>query len=460
MTKMTPNKSAIFRLSIIIASAILSSSLIAMVAIYVATANHLEANLKTLIEADLKGYSELYAQRRIIAVRQAFERRANASDASKDLYLLLDKKGKKLAGNIDRWPIGLPKDNSWQEFSITRNDAVMEKYLGAGASLPGGFPILVARSTAPNEAVLAKLRWTIGISILAILIVSVFLGRLLGNYVVGRITRVNDVCLDVELGNIKARVLDDTSDEFGALAAHINKMLDRISSLMQGTREISDRIAHELRTPLNRILLRIESIQEAPQDGDLKDELDKVSSDLREIIEVFEELLDIAETEAGSHDNANFIALNLAELVADMVSLYQVIADEKSITVTANIDEHAFVLGDKNLLTRAIANLLDNALKFSPEGGVVNIRLICGEPLHRLEIADNGPGLESDFKEQVFDRFSRGANVADKPGHGLGLAIVQAIAIRHGIKITLIDNNPGLRVTLTCPAYSHQNSTN
>lgn len=453
---MMPMNSAIFRLSITIASAILLASLLAMLAIYTVTEKHLDANLQMLVKSDLKGYSDLYAQRRIIAIRQAFERRSELGKNSNEVYLLLDKKGKKLAGNISQWPKSLSKQGGWQGFSIDEANNVTRHFLGASELLPGGFPIFVARSTASRDGVLYQLRWAISLSVLVIMVVSILLGRFLSNHILGRISAVNAVCEMVENGDLTARVKDGSQDEFAALANHINTMLDRISSLMRGTKEVSDRIAHELRTPLNRILLRVASIQEMRLETKLSDELSKVSSDLNETIEVFEALLDIAETEVGAHDNAGFAPVDMALVMNEILSLYQAVAEEKSINISTRIEESAYVLGDKNLLARAIANLLDNAVKFSPQNGEIHIDLTCYDKFHLVTISDNGPGLESEFKERVFERFSRGRNVAETPGHGLGLAIVQTIAIRHGIQISLKDNHPGLSVSLECPAYQHQ----
>ena len=448
--------SAIFKQAIIISVVIFGCALLAMVAIYTTTARHLENQIQALVEADLNGLSDLYATRRIIAVRQALERRSKVQHATSVIFLLLDKKGKKLAGNIKIWPKNLPNDNSWNVFSFPSQSVENIRYFGAGARLPGPFPLMIARSMAPRDAVLSQLRWTMVIALCTILIVGFALGYWLSRRMIGRLVAMNRICEAVEQGDMDARIKDGSADEFGALASHINRMLTRISALVAGTREISDRIAHELRTPLNRILLRIENVQDTQPPKLVATELGEINKDVRDTIDIFESLLDIATAESDAGDISALLPVDLAAILIEITELYSAVADEKNITITTHIEENAMILGDRNLLNRALANILDNAIKFSPAKSAIVITLIKGAH-HQLDIRDSGPGLKPGMEERVFDRFYRGDLLTNIPGHGLGLAIVRAIAVRHGIKITLTGQGDGLLVRLICPSYQIRN---
>jgi signal transduction histidine kinase len=281
---------------------------------------------------------------------------------------------------------------------------------------------------------------------------SVFLSR----WLVSRIVEVNMVAAEVRDGNLAARVPGaDKPDEFGELAANVNSMLDRIERLVAGMRDVSDRIAHELRTPLTRLRAQVQKLNAVPPaSAEAVNARAAISEEIGTTVAIFDALLDIATTEAEAGDQTRLKTVDLAEVVESVVDLYDAVAEERGIVLVADAKGPAEMLGDSGLLTRMLANVVDNAIKFSPAGGRVSIGLATEGKSHLLTVTDSGPGLSPDIRDRAFERFARGTATAAVPGHGLGLAVVKAIAVRHGIRISLRDAKPGLAVVFTCPALS------
>jgi signal transduction histidine kinase len=281
---------------------------------------------------------------------------------------------------------------------------------------------------------------------------SAFLSR----WLVSRIVEVNTVAAAVREGNLAARVPGaDKPDEFGELAANVNSMLDRIERLVAGMRDVSDRIAHELRTPLTRLRAQVQKLNAVPPgSAEAAHARAAISDEIGTTVAIFDALLDIATTEAEAGDQTRLKIVDLAEVIASVVDLYDAVAEERGIALSVDAKGPAEMLGDGGLLTRMLANVVDNAIKFSPAGGRVAITLATEGRSHILTVADSGPGLSPDIRDRAFERFARGASTASVPGHGLGLAVVKAIAVRHGIGISLKDAKPGLAVVFTCPALT------
>jgi signal transduction histidine kinase len=179
-----------------------------------------------------------------------------------------------------------------------------------------------------------------------------------------------------------------------------------------------------------------------------------IADEIGTTVAIFDALLDIATTEAEAGDQTRLKTVDLGQVVESVVDLYDAVAEERGIALVVDAKGRAEMLGDSGLLTRMLANVVDNAIKFSPAGGRVAITLATRGRSHVLTVTDSGPGLLPDIRDRAFERFTRGAATSSVPGHGLGLAVVKAIAVRHGIRIGLADARPGLAVTFTCPALA------
>jgi signal transduction histidine kinase len=271
-----------------------------------------------------------------------------------------------------------------------------------------------------------------------------------------RVDAVNRTSERIIHGDMSQRVpLTGSGDEFDQLATNLNAMLDQIERLMAGMRQVTDNIAHDLRTPLARLRARLEvTLLEKPDAQRYGEALRQTIAEADTLLGTFNALLSIAEAEAGSRREA-LAVVRLDEVARSVSELYEPVADENGLTLVALIDEGLLVRGDRHLLSQAIANLLDNALKYTPAGSVsLTVRAEGG--VARVEVADTGPGVPPGQREAVFDRFVRLEGSRSTPGNGLGLSLVRAVARMHSGSVRMEENqpgaaSPGLRVILTLP---------
>jgi signal transduction histidine kinase len=289
--------------------------------------------------------------------------------------------------------------------------------------------------------------WTLGASALATLLVGFWVSRRM----LRRIEAVNTVCDRVLKGDLAARAGDEAAaDEFGELSRHVNTMLDQINSLVHGLRDVSNRIAHDLRTPIARLKTDIEGAANAPTLEAAQAGATAAAAETEEILATFQALLDIAEVEAGA--DGGLQPIHLDDAARSAADLYQAVAEDAGVTLVRQL-EPALMLGEPSLIVRLIANLVDNAIKFSPKGAQVLIRVERRDMELLLEVRDQGPGVPAEDRETVMRRFVRGEATRATPGHGLGLALVAAVAKRHGAKIQMDNAGPGLIVRVRFRAF-------
>jgi len=437
---------ATLRLAAVVALAVTLLSLAGMALQYRLVEGRLMVQAQGLLAADLDGFAALYEQRRIIALRQAIEYRAAAANPG-EMLMLLARDGAVLAGTHADWPATVVArgDGFGTDGTVRFTDAGQD-WLGVARVLPGGFPLLVARSLAPVEGTLAALRKGIVAIGLGMLAAGALVGWLMARQVMARIARVNALADRVAAGDLAARLPGARSaDEFGLLETHVHAMLDRIEALNRATHRLSDTIAHELRTPLNRILQRLAEIkgQEAVTD-DLR-------AQMRQAIRLFDSLLDISRAEADQGSGGGLLPLDLSALLAEIWELYEPLAEDKGLILDCDLAPGLQVLGDRTLIAQMAANLLDNAVKYCRPGDQLRLHLTEGAARHLIVLSDTGPGLPEDLRDRVFDRFARAERDRGLPGHGLGLALVQAIAARHGAKLSLPRREKGFAIEIAWP---------
>jgi signal transduction histidine kinase len=222
-------------------------------------------------------------------------------------------------------------------------------------------------------------------------------------------------------------------------------MLDRIENLNRATHRLSDTIAHELRTPLNRMLLKLDRI-----DG--QDEItDALKGEMRQAIRMFDSLLDISRAEADAGTGGGLVPVDLSAVAREVWELYEPLAEDKGLDVQAMIAPGLQVLGDRNLIAQLLANLLDNAIKYCAPGDVLTLKLSSDGDRHVMRVADTGPGLPEEMRGEAFERFVRADRDRGIKGHGLGLALVRAIAVRHGARLVLPDGGTGFALEIHWP---------
>lgn len=278
-------------------------------------------------------------------------------------------------------------------------------------------------------------------------------GPLASRGLLARVDAINAACDQVRAGDLSTRAPGaEIDDEFGALARHVNAMLERIDELMIGLRDLSNRVAHDLRTPMARLKTDLERAAHAETLEEAHERAALAVVETDEILLTFEALLDIVEAEAGS--DAGFLPVDLGEAVQAAVDLYSAVAEDRGLALRLE-REPGPILAERLLLVRLAANLIDNAIKFSPAGGevVVSVRRRASEVV--LIVADQGPGVPAEDRQAVLRRFVRGVAAQSIAGHGLGLALVTAVAKRHGARISLEDNGPGLIVQVAFPPFDN-----
>lgn len=437
---------ATLRLAALMALAVTVLSLGAMALQYRLVETRMMVAQRAALAADLGGFGALYDQRRIIALRQAIEFRATAA-TGEEMLVLLDRQGKVLAGTRAGWPAGLmPKGDG---FGVEPTEIITEggvRWLAVARELPGGFPLLVARSLRPIDETLAAMqRGMIGL-LAAIVVAGAGVGWLAARSVMRRIGRVNDLADRVAEGQLDARLPGTRSeDEFGLLETHVHGMLDRIQNLNRATHRLSDTIAHELRTPLNRMLQKLSKIE---GQGELTAEL---KAEMRQAIRMFDSLLDISRAEADQGTGGGLVPVDLSAVAAEVWELYEPLAEDKGLVAEAAIAPGLRVLGDRNLIAQVLSNLLDNAIKYCAAGDRVELTLQDQGDRHLMRVADSGPGLPDDIKGEAFERFVRAERDRGIKGHGLGLALVRAIAARHGARMVVPAGKGGFTLEIHWP---------
>ncbi|NTT84701.1 sensor histidine kinase [Tabrizicola fusiformis] len=423
---------ATLRLALLMAAAVAALSLMAMALQYRLVETRMTEAARATLTADLGGYAALYEQRRIIALRQAIEYRA-AAPSGAEMLLLLDRRGNVLAGTEAQWPAGLTAQGAG--FTVDPAEEFTQggtRWLAVARELPGGFPLLVARSLAPVDATLASLRRGMAALGLALLLAGAGVGWLAARSVMRRIGRLNDLADRVAGGELSARLPGPRSrDEFGLLETHVHGMLDRIENLNRATHRLSDTIAHELRTPLNRLMQKLGRIEGQ------EEVVDALRSEIRQSIRVFDSLLDISRAEADQGSGGGLVPVDLSEVAQEVWELYEPMAEDKGLLVQADVAPGLRVLGDRNLIAQMLSNLIDNAIKYCGPGDSLRLTLTEGADRHLMQVADTGPGLPEDLRAEAFDRFTRAERDRGIKGHGLGLALVRAIAARHGAKLEM-----------------------
>ena len=437
-------RSALGRYAGLIAAIFLAGFLAVFALVLTTVSTYTERRIVEGLAADLAGLEEVWRAGGTAALTATLVGRPAGSGR---IHLVIGADGERLAGDFAAWPNDLGTSGDTLAFT----DALGRSWSGLTRAVAGGPTLLAAHDRSEHEALMRGLVGDLALPIVVALVAALAAGVAVGRWLLGRVERVNRTARAVEAGDLSARVAGaEADDEFGALAANFNAALDRIAALMAGVHRLSEQIAHETRTPLARLRARLERARRdcAVDPAAAPAAFDAAIAESAELIAVFSALLDIARAEASAGDARGLAPVDLAEVVATVVDLYEAVAEDRGINFAVTT-RPAVVLGEAMLLTRLVANLVDNALKFSPEGGRVEIDLAVAGETVRLCVRDHGPGMPEGFEAIAFERFARASEAAGTPGHGLGLGLVRAVALRHGMPLALERAEPGLRVALT-----------
>jgi signal transduction histidine kinase len=409
------------------------------------------------IEAEINGLSEQYRIGGLRRLVNAVERRSRAPGAS--LYLVTTSLGERIAGNVGALPPGVIDRvgqfetlyNRTDETDTKPNVALVRVYV-----LPGDFHLLVGRDIEERIRLRDIIERAFGYSLLFIGILGCLGSWFIARRVLKRVDDMTEITRDIMAGDLDGRLkIAGTGDELDRLAQNLNDMLDRIGELMRGMREVSDNIAHDLKTPLTRLRNKAdEAMRTAKTPDELKAALEATIEESDNLIRIFNALLMIARLEAGNAREA-LADFDAAEAVQDVAELYEALAEEAGISLEVSVENGLPIHGSRELLGQAMANLLDNALKYgaAPDGGPQTISVSARRVDHeiRIVVADHGPGIPEEERNHVLERFVRLETARSRPGFGLGLSLVAAVARLHEGRLVLEDNAPGLRVVLILP---------
>ncbi|HEV7960553.1 MAG TPA: HAMP domain-containing sensor histidine kinase, partial [Rhizomicrobium sp.] len=319
-------------------------------------------------------------------------------------------------------------------------------------TLTGNFDLLVAQDVHDRDVTQrmfsTTLPWTMGL----ILLFGLLGGALMSRNMLRRLDTINRASGEIMAGNMTRRVpVSGAQDEFDLLAENLNRMMDRIERLMKGLREVTDSVAHDLRTPLTRLRQRLEQSQaRLSAAGSDTSEIEHAIADTDQLIGTFNALLLIAETDAGTARGA-MSPLDLASVARDVSELYEPLAEERNVSLTLATASVPMIEGVRSLVAQALANLVDNAIKYTPPGGQVAISISQSFAGVDLAVADSGPGIPAHERSRVVERFVRLEASRNSPGTGLGLSLVAAVAHFHNAQLLLEDNAPGLKAILRFP---------
>jgi signal transduction histidine kinase len=448
-----------FRLAIIYFGLFAVAAAAAAGYIYYKTNVLLAAQLENDIQAELRSLAQHYQREGLDGLKRAITERSEAPGNS--LYLIADAEGRRLSGNLKAVSEQLWNSTGPVAFFYRRavGDSTEERFAFAVVfRLASGYRLVVGRDIEDQrefgEIVRVAFMWTlIGMAVLVI-----GGGVVVGRSLLRRIDRMTDATQTIMGGDLSKRIpLTESGDEFDRLAISINAMLQRIEELIAGLKEVSDNIAHDLKTPLSRLRNRVEAA--LSDNGNPKihrEALQGTIEDADELIKTFDALLSIARLEAGAAVRSDQ-RFDLREVVNDVVELYEPVAEEQGLTLTLDAEANTVVEGKRELIAQAVANLLDNAIKYGQAGapraklpvGGITVSVTPNSRFAEVTVADRGPGIPTQDRERVLKRFVRLETSRSQPGSGLGLSLVAAVARLHGGSLVLTDNAPGLKATLS-----------
>ena len=381
-----------------------------------------------------------------------------------NLYALRNNKNDIIAGNFnDKESLWNLKrlDDGWVSFSSIRNQESINQSLppkekffrGKEFILQGSYNLIIGRDVS-NEVYLWKRFLTNIISAtFFVLILGLFGGYVLSRNILNRISAINRTSIEIMDGDLSQRLpVGLIDDELNQLSANLNLMLDRLNKLMIGMKDVSDNIAHDLRTPLNKIRTNLEvTLMSNPTSENYKNSIQEVIQDIDIVINTFNSLLAISRVESGSL-SPDKEKIDINKMLEDLIDLWEPLAEEREIILTNQCDQGVQLEGNMNLLSQAISNLIDNAIKYGPNGNKINVGAKLEKDNVILWISDNGPGIPDSDKERVLERFTRLDISRNTQGTGLGLSLVNSSIKFHKGSISLLDSNPnGLIVKLELP---------
>ena len=402
------------------------------------------------LQADAQRLTDVYRRDGAEGLKAFIDARVQMQIAGERILLLTDASLHPLAGNLEMWPSTVPAAPGNYKIRVEMGNHSIQSALVHVATL-GSYRLLVGRDNALFAPLQTHFWYGLAAAIAVLSVAGLLIGLITRRALLSRVDSIRQTVSAIIHGDLKHRLPTQVNDdELNTLSRTINGMLEQIELLVHGVRNVSNSIAHDLRTPLAELRSRLEELALIrPPPEQAYAEIDGAVADVDRVIRIFDALLRLAEIDAGMR-RSGFVALDVADLAANAVEFYAPAAELKNINLTFRSDGSLPVSGDSILLAQAMSNLIDNALKYAPVNGAIDVTVLKrADGRAEISVSDNGPGISDAEKSKVVERFYRGDASRGTPGVGLGLSLVQAVAKLHGSTLELSDRDPGLRVALT-----------
>lgn len=378
------------------------------------------------------------------------------------LAALFDREGRRIYGNIERIPADLPPDGKTHWVHVVANDVGVYRsgeVIAVAHQLPGGGFLVIGRNIEELTNLRRVVARALTLGVIPAALLALGAGAWMGQRTWRRVRSWQRILDRVRDGHLSERLpMRGSSDDLECLGASVNQMLEEIERLLSELHNVGNSIAHDLRTPLARVRAQLERTRHGTNSREeLELTIDKAIVGIDQSIQITTALLRIAEIE-GSRRRDGFGPVDLVEIAKEVADFYGPAAELKRISLQLDLAGYAGLFGDRDLLFEAVANLVDNAIKYTPEGGYVGLQ-VCDCPSGPLlRVRDTGPGIPVSAHDQVFKRFFRFDRSRNTPGTGLGLSLVAAIARLHGYALTLEDGNPGCIFLMACAPAAQQST--
>ena len=420
----------------------------------------LQAQTRAAVTEEIDDLAQVYSRGGLVGLLRAIDRRARTPGAN--LYLIADPSGVVLAGNVAQIDPGLLSKQGWtnEPFGYLRfSEEGVEKSHRALANvslLPNGMRLMVGRDLGEPERFRSIVQRSLSFALLMMGMGAFLIWFFVGRSALKRMDGMSAASQRIMDGDLTGRLpVSGSGDEFDRLADNLNSMLGRISELNDGLKQVSDNIAHDLKTPLTRLRNRAESaLVGKSTSSEYRSALDDMIVQSEQLIRTFNSILMISRLEAG-YSSERLEKVDLSTIAADVVELYEPLAEDANVALTFSDGVPVEVLGNRELLSQSLSNIVDNAIKYSKGFGDkphVAVSVSNGATGPRLCVTDNGPGIPEADRERATERFVRLEKSRSEPGSGLGLSLAKAVMKLHKGEMLLGSDGEGLKVVLAFPA--------
>ena len=443
---------------------VLLFAICAIILVFYMTASSVRAvvnQTQDAIDDDLSSLTVVYERGGIPSLVRAIDRRSRQPGAN--LYLIADPAGRILAGNVKSLDVGILDLRGWTEepFAYSRYGAEEgseheRRAIARLMTLPNGLILLIGKDLGEPERFREVVRRSLAFALTLMVAGGLLIWFFVGRRALKRIEAVSNASQRIMAGDLSQRLpVSGAGDEFDRLAGNLNAMLNKISELNEGVRQVSDNIAHDLKTPLARLRNRAEAaLSKDRTKADYRAALEQTIAESDALIRTFNAILMISRLESG-YSQEGMAAVDLRALVEDIVELYEPLAEEAGARMDVEKGGPAPMTGNRELISQAIGNIIDNAIKYAGSNGsepAVSVAIAKAGGNVTVTVRDNGPGIPNGDRERVTERFVRLEESRTQPGSGLGLALVKAVMKMHRGRLELGDAKPGLKVRLVFPA--------